>query len=59
MDFGPHAVFIVAAYAVSAAVVAGLVVWVVADHRAQTRTLADLETRGVRRRADAARQVVP
>jgi heme exporter protein D len=59
MDFGPHAAFIVAAYVVSAAVVAGLAIWVVADYLAQTRTLADLETRGVRRRSDAAGQGPP
>jgi heme exporter protein D len=52
---GPHAGFIVAAYAVTALVLAGLIVWVVADQRAQARALADLEARGVRRRSDAAR----
>ena len=56
MDLGPHAAFIVAAYAISVAVVAGLVVWVIADHRAQVRTLADLEASGVRRRSEASRQ---
>jgi heme exporter protein D len=56
MALGPHAAFIVAAYAMSAAVVAALVVWVVVDHRAQMRTLADLEASGVRRRSDASRQ---
>ncbi|HLN09799.1 MAG TPA: heme exporter protein CcmD [Xanthobacteraceae bacterium] len=55
MDLGPHAAFIVAAYAISAAVVAALVVWVIADHRVQMRILADLESRGVRRRSDAPR----
>jgi heme exporter protein D len=56
MDLGPHAAFIIAAYAVSAAVVVGLVIWVLADHQAQTRILADLETRGVRRRSEAPRR---
>jgi heme exporter protein D len=51
MDFGPHAVFIIAAYAVSAAVVAGLIAWIIADHNAQVRILADLEARGVKRRS--------
>jgi hypothetical protein len=32
-------------------VVAGLIAWVVLDHSAQLRVLADLETRGVTRRA--------
>jgi heme exporter protein D len=51
MDLGPYVGFIVAAYAVSAAVVAGLIVWIIADHHRQMRILADLEARGVRRRS--------
>ena len=51
MDLGPHAAFIVAAYAVSVAVVAALIVWIIADHHAQMRILADLEARGVTRRS--------
>ena len=49
MNLGPHAGFIVIAYAVAVAVVAALIVWVVADSRIQKRTLEDLEARGVRR----------
>jgi heme exporter protein D len=56
MDLGPHAAFIIAAYAVSAAVVAGLVIWVLADYQTQTRRLDDLEARGVRRRSEALHQ---
>ena len=33
MNLGPHADFIVAAYAVTAFVVAGLIAWVVLDYR--------------------------
>jgi heme exporter protein D len=55
LDLGPHAAFILAAYAVTVAVVAALVGWVLADHRAQRRLLADFERRGVRRRADVGR----
>jgi heme exporter protein D len=51
MDLGPHAAFIIAAYAVAALVVIGLIAWVLADHAAQLRLLADLESRGVTRRA--------
>ena len=51
-DLGPHAAFIIAAYAMAALVVAGLVAWVLADHAAQRRLLADLEARGVTRRSD-------
>lgn len=51
MDLGPHAFFIVAAYAVSALVIAGLILRAVLDHRTQLLALADLEARGVRRRS--------
>ncbi len=52
MDLGPHAGFIVIAYLVAAAIVVALIGWVVADHRAQARSLADLEARGVTRRSE-------
>jgi heme exporter protein D len=51
-NLGPHAAFIVAAYGVSVLVVAGLIIWIVLDHRAQQRRLASLEARGVSRRSD-------
>ena len=53
MDLGPHAAFIVAAYAATIAVVGGLVAWVVIDFRAQKRVLGDLEAHGVTRRSAA------
>jgi heme exporter protein D len=53
MQLGPHAAFIIAAYAVAALAIAALIVWVIADHRAQSRLLAELEARGVRRRSEA------
>jgi heme exporter protein D len=62
MDLGPHAAFIVAAYAVAFAIVLLLIVWVLLDYRAQRRILADLDARGIQRRSErAARQatVVP
>jgi heme exporter protein D len=51
-SLGPHATFIVAAYGVSVLVVAGLIGWVMLDHRAQRRRLAHLEAHGVTRRSD-------
>jgi heme exporter protein D len=51
MNLGPHAGFIVAAYAVTAFIVAALVAWVVLDYSAQRRILGDLEERGVTRRS--------
>jgi heme exporter protein D len=53
---GPHAGFIIAAYAVASLVVVVLIVWIVADHRAQRRILADLEKHGVVRRSDQRRR---
>lgn len=46
-----HALFIIGAYAVTALVVAGLILRAVVDHRIQLRALADLEARGVGRRS--------
>jgi heme exporter protein D len=51
MNLGPHADFIVTAYAVTAFVVALLVAWVILDYSAQRRILGDLEERGVSRRS--------
>jgi heme exporter protein D len=57
MDLGPHAGFIVAAYITTAAVVAALIMWVIADHAAQKRALAELERRGITRRSAESRPV--
>ena len=48
---GAHAGFIVAAYGAAAAVVGLLVAWVAIDLRLQKRALAELEARGISRRA--------
>jgi heme exporter protein D len=53
MDLGPHAAFIVIAYAAAVAIVAGLIVWVALDRRQLARTLHELEAEGVSRRSDA------
>jgi heme exporter protein D len=52
MDLGPHATFIIAAYAASGFILAILIGWIVAENRALKRTLAELEARGIRRRSD-------
>jgi heme exporter protein D len=52
MDLGPHADFIVGAYAFATLIVAGMIGWIVVDHRRQTRRLADLEARGLTRRSE-------
>ena len=56
MDLGPHAGFIIAAYAIAAFVVIGLIAWVIIDHGAQRRLLADLEARGITRRSNSVTQ---
>ena len=51
MDLGPHAGFILAAYA-AAAIVLGLVaLWVLLDYRVQRQALVALEAQGVSRRS--------
>ena len=51
MNLGPHADFIVAAYAIAALVVIGLIVWIEVDNRAQRRKLARLAAQGITRRS--------
>ncbi len=51
MNWGQHAGFIIAAYSAAAMIVTAVTGWVVLDYRAQIRLLADLETRGVKRRS--------
>jgi heme exporter protein D len=55
MDLGPHANFIIAAYAVAIVVIGGLIAWVVLDYRAQRDVLADLDARGPKQRPRSAR----
>jgi heme exporter protein D len=52
MNLGPHADFIVAAYGIAVLVVAALIGWVALDHRAQKRSLEQLEARGITRRSE-------
>ena len=59
MDLGPHAGFIVTAYAAAIAIVAGLIVWVVLDRRHLTRAVDELEAKGISRRSEPARKETP
>ena len=52
MNLGPHAGFIIAAYAVAALVIVALSVWVELDNRTQRRRLAKLHAQGITRRSD-------
>jgi heme exporter protein D len=51
--FGEYAEFIIPSYAISALVMAALVLWSWLDYRARLRELAELEKRGVQRRSQA------
>ena len=54
MMLGPHAAFIIAAYAAALFILGGLIAWVILDYRMQRRVLADLDARGVVRRSEQA-----
>jgi heme exporter protein D len=56
IEFGPHADFIIAAYAVTVLAVGALIAWVVFDHAEQQRILGDLEKRGATRRSQQPRK---
>jgi len=51
MSLGPYASFIVTSYALVAAIIALLVVWIAVDYRHQRQRLRDLEASGVTRRS--------
>jgi heme exporter protein D len=51
MNLGPHAAFIIAAYAIATIVIASLIGWVIVDYRRQRTILRDLEARGLTRRS--------
>jgi heme exporter protein D len=54
MDFSnPHIGFVVASYAITAVVLAGLIGWVIARGRSLDRRLAHLESEGAPRRRRA------
>jgi heme exporter protein D len=55
MPEATHTSFIITAYAATVIVVVGLCLWVMLDYRAQRRSLADLERRGIARRSAAPR----
>ena len=52
MNLGPHADFIIAAYAIAAVVVIGLILWVEIDNRRQRQRLDALRKQGVSRRSE-------
>jgi heme exporter protein D len=52
-----HALYVTAAYAITALVLAGLVGWILLDQRARRRELAELEAAGIRRRSDRVKSI--
>jgi heme exporter protein D len=52
VELGPYAAFIVSAYAAAAAIVAGLILWVVLDRRQLQRMLEQAERKGWTRRSE-------
>ena len=51
MSLGPYASFIVTSYALVAAMVVLLIVWIAIDFRRQNRRLRELEDSGIVRRS--------
>jgi heme exporter protein D len=51
MSLGPYASFIVISYALVAAVVAILIIWIALDYRRQKAHLRELEASGITRRS--------
>ena len=51
MSLGPYASFIVTSYALVAAIVLLLIVWIAIDYRNQKQRLRELEASGVARRS--------
>lgn len=48
-----HIEYVIACYAMTALVVAALIIWVISDARGRQRELAELEASGIRRRSAA------
>lgn len=59
MNLGPHAAFIVGAYAVAILIIAALIGWVLIDHWRQRQILSDLEARGITRRSERSPEKQP
>ena len=51
-----HLAYVTAAYAATVIVLAGVFGWLVVEGRARRRELADLESRGIRRRSAGAQK---
>jgi heme exporter protein D len=52
MNLGPHAAFILTAYAAAIAIVGGLIAWIALDRWFLMNKLQELEAHGIRRRSE-------
>jgi heme exporter protein D len=53
MNLGPHAPFILAAYAAAGAIVVSLILWIVVERWHLVRALGELEAQGFTRRSQS------
>ena len=51
-----HALYVAAAYGISAIAIVAMIAWSLVDQRARRAELAELEASGVRRRSERARE---
>ena len=51
-----HALYVAAAYGISAIAIVAMIAWSLLDQRARKAELAELEASGVRRRSERARE---
>jgi heme exporter protein D len=57
MDLGPHAVFIVTAYAVTIGTIAALILFVTLERRHLARALDSFEAKGISRRPERSEEL--
>jgi heme exporter protein D len=57
MDLGPHAVFIVTAYAVTIGIIAALILFVTLERRHLARALDSFEVKGISRRSERSKEL--
>jgi heme exporter protein D len=57
MDLGPHAVFIVTAYAVTIGIIAALILLVTLERRHLARALDSVEAKGISRRSERGKEL--
>lgn len=59
MAAGSYAIFILGAYGTAAAIVAGLIAWILVDQRRLLRLINELEAKGMTRRSKSVYEESP